>query len=96
MDKFEEYRYDLRNLFTMKELNEAALNVFGRVLNYRTYTNGYTKILVFDDKQIIEEEKETENHTPELMVNVELGGLGISLINDGNPNHINERREILF
>ena len=96
MEKTEEYSYDLRNIFTQSELEEMGQKDFRRVLNYRTYTNGYTKILSFDDNVVVEEENYTENHTPELMVNIELEGLGISLITDGNINHINERREVLF
>jgi len=57
------------------------------VLHYSTYTNGYTRILTFDDKKKTFEEKKTEDHTPELMVNIELGGLGISLIYDGSSEH---------
>lgn len=96
MEKTEEMRYDIRDLFEQSEILEEGFEDLSRVLNYRTYTNGYTKILVFDDKTRVPEDKEIEDHTPELMVNVELGGLGISMICDGNSEHIDERREIVF
>lgn len=96
MEKSEDYSYDLRNIYSQKELDEAGCFNYNRVLSYKTYTNGYTKILVFDSKTLITEDKDIEDHTPELMINLELGGLGISLISDGNPAHIDERREILF
>jgi vacuolar protein sorting-associated protein 13A/C len=96
MEKSEDFVYDLRNLYSQKELNEAGVYDYPRVLSYRTYTNGYTKILVFDSKASVIEDKDIEDHTPELMINVELGGLGISLISDGNPDYVDERREIMF
>ena len=96
MEMTEEYRYDLRNMFEAAELIESNYTDYGRVLNYKTFTNGYTKFLTFDDNPVIDEENDTENHTPELMINLEIDGLGISLISDGNPNYVNERREILY
>jgi len=65
-------------------------------LYYYTYTDGYTKKLIFDDKRREKQDKEVEDHTPELMLNIELGGMGISLICDGNNENIDMRREILF
>ncbi|CAI2385812.1 unnamed protein product [Moneuplotes crassus] len=96
MEKSDEHRYDLRNMFSDEEIEDNGFTDVGRVLNYRTHTNGYTKCLVFDDTIIMEEEDETEYNTPDLIVNLELEGLGISLISDGNPDTVNERREVLY
>lgn len=96
MEKSEEHRYDIRNFFTREEIKEAGFGDFNRVLNYRTHTNGYTKILTFDDTVMVNTEEDTEDHTPDLTVNVEFEALGISLISDGNPGHVDERREVLY
>lgn len=81
MEKTDEFRYDLREFLEERELHEGNFDSYKRVLKYSTHTNGYTKICTFDDSYLTaEEEKDAEDHTPELMVNVELGGMGISLI----------------
>ena len=65
-------------------------------LYYYTYTDGYTKKLVFSDFKRENKEKEFDDHAPELMLNVEIGGMGISLICDGNNKTLHSRQEILF
>jgi len=81
MEKNEEFKYNIKDFLDEESLAEAGTESYRRVLQYHTYTNGYTKICSFDDKlKIDEEEKNVEDHTPELMLNVELGGMGISLI----------------
>ena len=67
-----------------------------KTIYYYTYTDGYTKKLVFSDEQRKNNEKELDDHAPELMLNVEIGGLGISLICDGNGKTLHSRQEILF
>jgi frataxin-like iron-binding protein CyaY len=63
---------------------------------YSTHTNGHTKILTFDDKEIFNKIDESEEETPELIVNIELGGLGISLIHDTYCGSELIRNEISF
>lgn len=55
-------------------------SIVKKALYYYTTTDGYSKKLIFDDKKKVKQDKENEDHTPELMMNLELGGIGISFI----------------
>ena len=96
MEKNDEMQYDLRDIYNESDVSKSDFQDMKRVLTYRTHTNGYTKILTFDDKKSLNEEKEIEDHTPELIMNIELGGLGISLISEGTSGPLSDRREIIF
>ena len=96
LETSEEFRYNLNEYMDENEVTYGNYGKPNKILKYNTHTNGYTKILTFDDKIKINEEKETEDHTPELMVNIEFGGIGISLVWDGDNQHLDTRKEIVF
>lgn len=96
LETSEEFRY---NIAEYLDENDIAYGNYGKVhktLRFNTHTNGYTKILTFSDNVKINEEKEIEDHTPELMVNLEFGGIGLSLICDEDGQHLKMRKEIIF
>jgi hypothetical protein len=101
MDQKETMRYEYDDEVGDVEFDENAMIKHSSIKNiscfyYSTHTNGYTKILTFDDSERVNEEKETEDHTPELMINIELGGLGISIIHDVGEGSDIVRKEISF
>jgi hypothetical protein len=63
---------------------------------YSTYTDKYTKKLVFDDKWREIQNKKSEDQTPPLMLNFKLCGIGISLINNARDKTLDIKKEILF
>jgi len=54
---------------------------FDKDIYYQTHTNGYTKIITFNDKSIEKVDRENDTHTP-TSVNIEIKSLGISMIGE--------------
>ena len=95
LETSEEFRYNIAEYLDENDIAYGNYGKVNKILRFNTHTNGYTKILTFSDKIKINEEKEIEDHTPELMINLEFGGIGLSLICDEDNQHLKLRKEII-